>query len=294
MGGAIARGYAASGGGVCVYDPDTEKTDALAASGQGVASAGSVAVQSGQDAASDCREAGGIEVAADEAELMAKSDAVIFAIKPQLFEEVIPRIAEICGAAVAAEGACCSASAESTGKVFVSIAAGVGIDWLARVLGEDAKIIRVMPNTPAMVGEGMSALARSGSVTDAEFDAVKGVFSAIGSTAEVMEDQLDAVTGISGSSPAYAYMYMQALIESGIRHGLDEKDARLMAAQSTLGAAKMVLENEDISAEQLRVNVCSPGGTTIEAVHVLEDEGFMNTVKRAVYACVEKSKRMRK
>jgi pyrroline-5-carboxylate reductase len=219
---------------------------------------------------------------------------VIFAIKPQMFEEVIPRIAEICGAAAAAEGACCSAAADSGGKVFVSIAAGVGIDWLTRVLGEDAKIIRVMPNTPAMVGEGMSALARSGSVTDAEFDAVKGVFGAVGRVAEVSEDQLDAVTGISGSSPAYVYMYMQALIESGIRHGLDEKDARLMAAQSTLGAAKMVLENEDVSAEQLRINVCSPGGTTIEAVHVLEGEGFMDTIKRAVYACVEKSKRMRK
>jgi pyrroline-5-carboxylate reductase len=272
MGGAIARGYAASGGTVCVYDPDTAKTDALAAGGTD----------------------GDIEVAADEGELIAKSDAVIFAVKPQMFDEVIPRIAEICGAAAAAEGAGCAACECSAGKVFVSIAAGVGIEWLARKLGEDAKIIRVMPNTPAMVGEGMSALARSDSVTDSEFDAVKDVFDAIGRTVEVTETQLDAVTGISGSSPAYAYLYMQALIESGVRHGLDKQEARLMAAQSTLGAAKMVLENEDVSVEQLRINVCSPGGTTIEAVHVLENEGFANTVKRAVYACVEKSKRMKK
>jgi pyrroline-5-carboxylate reductase len=303
MGGAIARGYAAGGGRVCVYDPDAAKTDALvaASAGQGTMpveqetlQARPESTQTGQGAktmitADSCavdtsEKTGVIEVAADEAELMAKSDVVVFAIKPQMFEEVIPRIAKICDAA----------SMDSGGKVFVSIAAGVGIDWLARALGGDAKIIRVMPNTPAMVGEGMSALARSGSVTDAEFDAVRGVFSAVGRVTEVSEDQLDAVTGVSGSSPAYAYMYMQALIESGIRHGLDEKDARLMAAQATLGAAKMVIENEDVSAEQLRINVCSPGGTTIEAVHVLEAERFMDTVKRAVYACVEKSKRMRK
>jgi pyrroline-5-carboxylate reductase len=87
-------------------------------------------------------------------------------------------------------------------------------------------------------------------------------------------------------------MYMQALAESGVRHGLDPETARMLAAQSTLGAAKMVLENTDVSPEQLRVNVCSPGGTTIEAVHALEEAGFMDVLGKAVDACVEKSKRM--
>ncbi|MDR1495469.1 MAG: pyrroline-5-carboxylate reductase [Clostridiales Family XIII bacterium] len=261
MGGAIARGYARSlaetegSVKVFIYDVDTSKAEAIA-------------------------KLPGIEAASDEADLLAKSDAVVFAIKPQMFDEVVPWIAALPGAA-------------SGDKLFISIAAGVSIDWLVRVLGDGAKVVRVMPNTPAMVGEGMSALARSASVTDAEFDEVARVFGAIGRVAKVTEDQLDAVTGISGSSPAYAYLYMQALVESGVRHGLSEEDARLFAAQSTLGAAKMVVENGDVSIEQLRINVCSPGGATIEAVKVLEKEGFTDTIKRAIYACVEKSKRMK-
>jgi pyrroline-5-carboxylate reductase len=267
MGGAIARGYARSlaaagdDSKIFVYDVDAAKTEALA-------------------------ELPGIEAAADEADLLAKADVIIFAIKPQLYDEVIPRIAALPGAAPGYD--------QNSRKLFISIAAGVSIGWLARAFGDDAKIIRVMPNTPALVGEGMSALARSAAVTDEEFGEVMKVFGAVGRVMEVSEAQLDAVTGISGSSPAYAYMYLQALTESGVRHGLSEKDARVFAAQSTLGAAKMVLENGDVSAEQLRINVCSPGGTTIEAVRVLEKEGFMDAVKRAVYACVEKSKKMGK
>jgi pyrroline-5-carboxylate reductase len=267
MGGAIARGYARSlaegagdgpGGEVVVYDVDGSRTEALAGLPD-------------------------VTAASDEADLLARSDAVILAVKPQMFDEVVPKLADLLRASGRAD------------VVFVSIAAGVGMDWLARSLGgADAKVIRVMPNTPAFIGAGMSALARGAGVTDAEFAGIADVFASIGRVLEVTEDQLDAVTGISGSSPAYAYMYMQALVESGVRHGLSEEDARLLAAQSTLGAAKMVLENGDVGVEQMRVNVCSPGGTTIEAVGALEREGFMDIVKRAVYACVEKSKRMRK
>ncbi|MDR1292674.1 MAG: pyrroline-5-carboxylate reductase [Clostridiales Family XIII bacterium] len=262
MGGAIARGYArslaagADGGQVFVFDIDTPKAEALG-------------------------KFPGVAVVSGEAELVDSSDAVILAIKPQMFGEVVPRIAGLLS------------GAGPGGKVFVSIAAGVSIEWLLDTIGPGAKIVRVMPNTPAMVGEGMSAISRSPSVSDAEFSGVSEVFASVGRAVEVPESLFDAVTGISGSSPAYAYMYIQALIESGVRHGLTEKDARAMAAQSTLGAAKMVLENEDVSVEQMRINVCSPGGTTIEAVRALEKEGFMDIVKRAVYACVEKSKKMR-
>jgi pyrroline-5-carboxylate reductase len=277
MGGAIVRGYARSlvsdapgeDGRVFVFDPDTSKTEALGKFPR-------------------------VTVVADEAELLDRSDAVIFAIKPQMFSDVVPHIANlIAGAESNVIDGASKKPGTVSGKVFVSIAAGVSIDWLLGALGADAKILRVMPNTPAMVGEGMSSIARSASVTDAEFRDVAEVFAAVGRVVEVSEDLLDAVTGISGSSPAYAYMYIQALIESGIRYGLGEKEARIMAAQSTLGAAKMVLENEDVSVEQMRINVCSPGGTTIEAVRTLEKEGFMDAVKRAVYACVGKSKRMK-
>jgi pyrroline-5-carboxylate reductase len=269
---------------VFVFDPESSKVEALA----------------GLD---------GVTAVSGIDELLERADIVILAVKPQVFGEVVPRMAELLAGSLAGEGGAPGVSedapgdspgdasgcdSDSRGKVFVSIAAGISIGWLAGILGAGAKIVRVMPNTPAMVGEGMSAISRSESVTDVEFAAVSGVFGAVGRVAAVPEELLDAVTGISGSSPAYAYMYMQALIESGVRHGLSEDDARLFAAQSTLGAAKMVMENADVSVERMRENVCSPGGTTIEAVKTLEKEGFMDTVKRAVYACVEKSKRMRK
>ena len=159
------------------------------------------------------------------------------------------------------------------------------------MLGSEAGVIRVMPNTPAMIGCGMAACSRNGQVSDAQYDVVMRIFSAIGKIVPVDEALMDAVIGISGSSPAYAYMYLQALISAGVRLGLSEADARVFAAQSAMGAAKMVLETDE-SPEQLRINVCSPGGTTIEAVNVLEKTGFMDILEQAVDAAAEKSKRM--
>jgi pyrroline-5-carboxylate reductase len=265
MGGAILKGYAhamasATGGDrqmkknpILVYDSDGEKTAALAA-------------------------LPGIAVCGDMDALVAEADILIIALKPGAFGTVIPQIAEAAG---------------ETRKVFVSIAAGISIAWLSAMLGADSKIIRVMPNTPAMVGAGMAALARSATVSDEEFQMVRGIFDAIGRTAAVEESEMDAVIGVSGSSPAYAYMYMEALIDGGIRHGLSPETAKLLAAQTTLGAAKMVLET-DVNPKQLRRNVCSPGGTTIEAVQVLEERGLMETVQAAMDAAVAKSKRMTK
>jgi pyrroline-5-carboxylate reductase len=256
MGGALIRGFAANKRAddeIIIFDLDKEKVK-------------------------ECVDQGGVNAAGSMAELILASDAVLIALKPNIFDTVIPEIAAV---------------GQGKDKVYISIAAGVSIRWLKSVLGEDSKVIRVMPNTPAMVGEGMAAIARSNTVPDYVFADVVRIFESVGRACAVSEDKLDVITGISGSSPAYAYMYIQALIEQAMAEGLDEEEAKGFAAQATLGAAKMVLES-DVSPEQLRINVCSPGGTTIEAVHVLEDEDFIGIVKKAVAACIAKSKLMTK
>jgi pyrroline-5-carboxylate reductase len=260
MGGAIIRGYAkTTSEAVYFHEHFEEKAREIAAS------TGAVPTES-------------------LAELVGLSDIVLIALKPNMFDDFLPELASAYRAVGAA----------ARSKITVSVAAGVSIAWLEARLGTDAKIVRVMPNTPAMVGEGMTALAANAAVTDAEVREVTRVFESLGKAARVEERLLDAVTGISGSSPAYAYMYMQALAECGVRHGLTKDVARLFAAQATLGAAKMALENADTGIEQLRVNVCSPGGTTIEAVRVLEDEGFIEMVGRAMDAAIARSKEMTK
>ncbi|MDR1028944.1 MAG: pyrroline-5-carboxylate reductase [Clostridiales Family XIII bacterium] len=262
MGGAIVRGYASAAKArgetpdLLVFDTDGTKADALA-------------------------ELQGVRAAGDLRALVDESDILIVALKPNVFDAAIPRIAAYAK----------QTDPTNARRVFVSIAAGISIAYLQEALGKESKIVRVMPNTPAMVGEGMTALARGEGVSDEEYEAVRRVFRSVGETVSVTEPSLDAVTGISGSSPAYAYMYMQALIECGVENGLCEADATLLAARSALGAARMVLEG-DADPVQLRVNVCSPGGTTEEAVRVLEERGFMDTIKEAANAAVAKSKRM--
>ncbi|MDR2156169.1 MAG: pyrroline-5-carboxylate reductase [Clostridiales Family XIII bacterium] len=261
MGGAIVRGYAKASIGrdgsprILVFDTDGTKLRALG-------------------------QCSGVREATDLRDLIEGSEILIIALKPNAFDAAMPQIA-----------ACADQSKTKTDRVFVSIAAGVSIAYLKGFLGRERKVVRAMPNTPATVGEGMTALARDDKVTDGEYAAVCRIFESVGRIASVDEVMLDAVTGVSGSSPAYAYMYMQALIECAVENGLGESEARLLAAQATLGAARMVLAGEE-SPERLRINVCSPGGTTVEAVRVLEDRKFMDAVKEAMNAAVAKSKRM--
>ncbi|MDR1815222.1 MAG: pyrroline-5-carboxylate reductase [Clostridiales Family XIII bacterium] len=289
MGGAIIKGYLAAGGGeVFVYDADAAKAAAVAEAGTSADCRGGILPSAKGDNGST------VAVCENVAELVAAADVIVLAVKPNVMEAVLGDVK----------------AADPRAKVFVSIAAGISIGFIRGILGADAKVVRVMPNTPAMVGCGMSALAvaAGGALSDAEKDAVFGLFSSIGEAVWVDEAQMDAVTGISGSSPAYAYMYMEGLIEAGVRHGLSREAATLLAAQSTLGAARMVLaaggrqdaaptgsadaQQGPVDVVQLRVNVCSPGGTTIEAVHVLEADGFLETIGKAVDACVAKSKLM--
>ncbi|MBQ6496139.1 MAG: pyrroline-5-carboxylate reductase [Firmicutes bacterium] len=255
MGGAILGGYAASkaseGNELLAYNLNTDHSKwALERTG------------------------GRVEIAADNVDLCRRSDVVIIGVKPQVIDPVLEEIT--------------GPFKEREDRILVSMAAGISIEHLRSFLGEKAKIVRIMPNTPAMVGEAMTAVARNELVNDEEFAPIKEIFDSIGAAEEIDEALIDCVIGVSGSSPAYTYMYIQALVEAAVANGMDEQKARVFAAQAVLGAAKMVLESPE-SIEQLRINVCSPGGTTIEAVNKLFENGFMQNAKEGFQAAVDRS-----
>ena len=157
----------------------------------------------------------------------------------------------------------------------------------------ESRLCRVMPNTPAMVGAGMAAIAKETTFAPAEFDCIREVFSAIGRAVVVEERLFDAVTAVSGSGPAYLYMVIEAMADAGVREGLSRASALELAAQTALGSAKMVLES-GLHPAALRDMVCSPGGTTIDAVCTLEEKGLRAAVESAVRVCAEKSRAMSK
>ncbi len=208
-------------------------------------------------------------------ELMEACDVILLGVKPNMFPEIMPQVAE----------------KYEKNKVLVSMAAGITIENISEFVGSDAKIIRVMPNTPAMVKEAMTSVSRNANVEDECFSQVFDIFQSIGRAEEVDEQLIHCVIGVSGSSPAYTYMYIDALAEAAVHNGMDKEQAVIFAAQSVLGAAKMVLET-GVDPVQLRINVCSPGGTTIEAVNTLQEKGFTELVQSGFQAAVEKSKRM--
>ena len=178
------------------------------------------------------------------------------------------------------------------GKAVISIAAGITTRKLSALLeGTGATWLRVMPNTPALLGEGMTALCQENTFSQADLDFAKGIFNAVGRTVVLPERLFDGVVAVSGSSPAYVYMLIEAMTDAAVREGIQRPAALQMAAQSVLGSALMVLSSGEHPAA-LRDAVCSPGGTTIEAVAVLEREGFRAAVMDAMDACARKSQKM--
>lgn len=203
------------------------------------------------------------------------SDIIILAVKPQYLPDAISGISDM----------------DFTDKVVVSIAAGQSLARLKELFGKDLKLIRVMPNTPALVGEAMSALSPNELVTEEDTEIVVELFEAFGKAEIVPEKLQDAVVGISGSSPAYVYMFIEALADGAVAEGMPRAQAYKFAAQAVLGSAKMVLETGEHPGV-LKDNVCSPGGTTIEAVAALEALGFRNAVIEAERVCIDKSREL--
>ena len=177
-------------------------------------------------------------------------------------------------------------------QVVISIAAGYAIADLQAGLGDSARIVRSMPNTPAMVGEGMSGVSYDEALfTDEEKDVIDGFFTSFGKMEKVDEKLMDVVGSASGCSPAYVYMFIEALADGAVKYGLPRAKAYQMAAQTVLGSAKMVLETGKHPG-QLKDEVCSPGGTTIAGVSALEEWGFRNAVIKAEDASYEKGRKM--
>lgn len=204
-----------------------------------------------------------------------RSDVLFLAVKPDKFDEIIPQIS----------------SHIRNGCIVVSIAAGKSVSTLEETFGKQIKLIRAMPNTPAMAGEAMSALCPNKNVSSAELESVKKLFECFGRAEVIPESMMDAVIGVSGSAPAYVYLFIEAMADAAVADGIPRAQAYRFAAQAVLGAAKMVLKTGKHPGE-LKDAVCSPGGTTIEAVALLEEGGLRNTVIRAQRACTEKSRKM--
>jgi len=216
----------------------------------------------------------GIKVAASCAEACANDefvvDDVLVAVKPQHVADVASEL----GAGGATRA--------------LSIAAGVRLDALLAGFGSDARVIRAMPNTPALVGQGAAAIAPSATADDADLRWAEEILSAVGTVTVVDESELDAVTGLSGSGPAYVFLLAEAMIAAGIEQGLDPVVADALARQTVLGAAKLLAESSETPA-QLRSNVTSPGGTTAAAIAVMQDNQLEQIVGTAIAAATARS-----
>ncbi|MGH4122792.1 MAG: pyrroline-5-carboxylate reductase [Clostridium sp.] len=218
-----------------------------------------------------------ILVTKDNVEVAQVSDIIILAIKPYKYFEIIHEIKPYLKKEV----------------VIVTIAAGITLEGMSNTLGADAKVIRTMPNTPALVGEGMSALCANRNVTKEELQEVVSIFESFGKIEILEENLIDVVPAVSGSSPAYVYMFIEALADGAVLQGMPRDKAYRMAAQAVLGAAKMVIETGEHPGK-LKDDVCSPGGTTIEAVYTLEKKNFRGSVISAMESCTQKAIKMGK
>ncbi|ORM51227.1 pyrroline-5-carboxylate reductase [Pantoea conspicua] len=214
--------------------------------------------------------------AAESAEAMARDVDILFgAVKPNVILKVLKDLAG-------------NLKKEA---LVVSIAAGVTLDSLSSVLGYDRKIIRAMPNTPSLVGEGMTSVTPNALVEQSETDEVVAIFESFGKAAVVDEYLIHSVVGVSGSAPAYVFMFIEAMADAAVAGGMPRAQAYQFAAQAVKGAAQMVLATGKHPAE-LKDMVCSPGGTTIEAVKVLEEKGLRSAVIEAMQQCMAKSEKL--
>lgn len=257
MGSAIIRGVVADGfvkaAQVVIYDTSRKRMEELAG------------------------EMSGLQTASSGLELAHRCDMIVLAVKPHLLQGVLDEIRPAL-----------------YGKGIISIAAGWTVSMLAEALeGTGATYLRVMPNTPAMIGEGMTALCDDSNFSKEDFAFAKGIFDAVGRTVILPERLFDGVIAISGSSPAYVFMMIEAMADGGVKEGLPRACAYEMAAQAVLGAALLVLSSGTHPAA-LKDAVCSPGGTTIEAVEELERKGFRAAIMGAMATCAQKSRDMSK
>ena len=214
----------------------------------------------------------GVEHYLSNAELANNVKIIVLAVKPQFIGDVLKNIKNIV----------------TKDHVIISIAAGVTVDYLQSALGADIRIVRAMPNTPALLGEGMTGVCYDQKLfTYEEKEDISKIFSSIGKARLIPEKMMSVVTCASGSSPAYVYMFIEALADSAVKYGMTRADAIEFAAMTVKGAADMVLSTGEHPAV-LKDRVCSPGGTTIAGVSALEENGFRHAIIAATDKCYEK------
>ena len=217
----------------------------------------------------------GIRLLADNAELVRQVDIVILAVKPQIMAPALRQIA----------------SAVTKKKLLISIAAGVSTTTIRAALGKAARLIRVMPNTPALVLEGVTAVAKAEGLEPGDLDTAGEIFSAVGRVVVLDEELMDAVTGLSGSGPAYVAVVIESLADGGVKMGLDRITAMTLATQTVLGAARLMIET-GMHPGALKDMVSSPGGTSIAGIAALEEGGIRTTFIKAVERATLRSREL--
>jgi pyrroline-5-carboxylate reductase len=213
-----------------------------------------------------------IRVASDNAEAVKNATVVVLATKPQVFPQVLPGLA----------------AAVDPDALLVSIAAGISTGMIERTFPPGARVVRTMPNTPALVGAGATAIAAGSHATDEDLALAETLFLSVGISVRVPEEQIDAVTGLSGSGPAYVFAMIEALRDAGAREGLSEETALRLASQTVFGAARLLLDEKE-APEVLRDRVTSPGGTTRAGLDALASAGFADAILGAVRAATRRS-----
>jgi pyrroline-5-carboxylate reductase len=219
----------------------------------------------------------GVDTIADNRELASQVQVIILAVKPQELKGVLQEIGPVL---------------DST-TLLISIAAGASLGAIASILAKDVRLVRAMPNIAALALESATALSPGSEVTAEDMEIAREIFNAMGRTVIIPESLMDAVTGMSGSGPAYVSLFIEALADGGVRMGLPRKDALEMAIQTVLGTARLLSEHGEDPA-RLKDKVASPGGTTIAGIAALEAKGFRGAVMEAVAAATQRSKELAK
>ena len=234
-----------------------------------------IASRRNEEALRKLQEEYGILVTTDNKKVMEVADVVFLAVKPQMFPGVIAEIKDLV----------------KEHQLFVSIAAGKTLEWIGKEFGKEIKLVRTMPNTPAMVGEGCTGFCGNAFVTEEELHMVKAVFDSCGTSYQVPEHLMDVVGAVAGSAPAYVFMFMEAMADAAVAGGMARDLAYKMAAQTVLGSGKLLLETGKHPGI-LKDMVCSPAGTTIGGVKVLEEKGMRGAIMDALDSCIQKSRKL--
>lgn len=220
-----------------------------------------------------------VKRASSAAEAVKNADRVFLAVKPQNFPELLGELKE--------------SGIDLDSKVFVSIAAGISCESICRNLGKTVAVVRTMPNTPLMIGKGVTALSRNELVNDADFDEIVNTFALLGKTMILPEDKMNAVIAATSSAPAYVYHFIDAICKEAKNEGIDTPELLTAVCAMVSGSAEMLMST-DKSPEELIKMVTSPKGTTERAMNVLYEEGFADTVSRAMRACTERAEELSK